>query len=107
MGYISKRVACFPLADKTMFEIAKSAWEGTYVSLSANSGIPGAEPQSDRVVDIIVKQNPEIKGKEWHALLGAVNMMHFAEGLKRAGRDLTIDSFTKGMESIKDWKPQE
>ncbi|MGO9119400.1 MAG: ABC transporter substrate-binding protein [Desulfomonilaceae bacterium] len=106
VGYTPKRVACFPLADKTMFEIAKSAWDGTYVSLSANSGIPGSEPQSDRVVDIIVKQNPEIKGKEWHAILGAINMMHFAEGLKRAGRDLTIDSFTKGMESIKDWKPE-
>ena len=106
VGYTPKRVACFPLADKTMFEIAKSAWDGTYVSLSANSGIPGSDPQSDRVVDIIVKQNPEIKGKEWHAILGAINMMHFAEGLKRTGRDLTIDSFTKAMETIKDWKPE-
>ncbi len=106
VGYTPKRVACFPLADKMMYDIAKSAWEGTYVSLSANSGIPGADPQSDRVVDIIVKQNPEIKSKEWHALLGAVNMMHFVEGLKRAGRDLTLDSFTKAMESIKDWKPE-
>jgi len=106
VDYTPNRVACFPLADKMMFDIAKTAWEGTYVSLSANSGIPGSDPQSDSVVDIIVKQNPEIKGKEWHALLGAVNMMHFVEGLKRAGKDLTIDSFTKAMETIKDWKPE-
>ncbi len=106
VGYTPKRVACFPLADKTMFDIAKTAWDGTYVSLSANSGIPGSDPQSDKVVEIILKQNPEIKGKEWHALLGAINMMHFAEGLKRAGKDLTIDSFSKAMETIKGWKPE-
>ena len=33
-------------------------------------------------------------------------MMHFVEGLKRAGKDLTIESFTKAMETIKDWKPE-
>ena len=33
-------------------------------------------------------------------------MMHMVEGLKNAGRDLTVDSFIAGMEKIKDWKPE-
>jgi hypothetical protein len=33
-------------------------------------------------------------------------MMHFVEGLKNAGKDLTVDKFIAGMEKIKDWKPQ-
>ena len=33
-------------------------------------------------------------------------MMHFIKGLENAGRDLTVDSFVKGMEQIKDWTPE-
>jgi branched-chain amino acid transport system substrate-binding protein len=33
-------------------------------------------------------------------------MMHLVEGLKNAGRDLTPESMVKGMEMIKDWKPE-
>jgi hypothetical protein len=33
-------------------------------------------------------------------------MMHLIEGLKNAGRNLTTDTMVKGMEKIKNWKPQ-
>jgi hypothetical protein len=33
-------------------------------------------------------------------------MMHFVEGLKNAGRNLTPESLVKGMEMINDWKPE-
>jgi branched-chain amino acid transport system substrate-binding protein len=33
-------------------------------------------------------------------------MMYVAEGLKNAGRDLTVDKLIEGMEKIKDWKPE-
>jgi branched-chain amino acid transport system substrate-binding protein len=105
-GYTPNRVANFTLADKIMYDIAKSPWEGTYVVLAANSGVPGVDPAADRVVDIIEKQNPEIKGKEWLGLFGAVNMIQFVEGLNRAGRDLTSDTFIKAVETMKDWKPE-
>lgn len=105
-SYTPNRLANFTLADKIMYDIAKSPWEGTYVVLAANTGVPGADPASDRVVDIIVKQNPEIKGKEWLGLYGAINMIHFAEALNRAGRDLTSDSFIKAVETMKNWKPE-
>ena len=33
-------------------------------------------------------------------------MMHAVEGLKNAGKKLTPESMIKGMEKIKDWKPE-
>lgn len=100
------RLATFTLADPVMYKIAKKPWEGTYIAFPANSGVPGADKEADKVVDIIVKKNPEIKGKEFLGLFGAVTMIHFAEGLKKAGKDLTHESFIKAMESIKEWKPE-
>jgi len=32
--------------------------------------------------------------------------MHMVEGLKNAGRDLTVENFIKGMEKVKDWTPE-
>ncbi len=105
-GYTPNRLANFTLADKIMYDIAKSPWEGTYVVLAANSGVPGTDPASDKVVDTIIKQNPEIKGKEWLGLFGAVNMIRFAEALKRTGKDVNSETFTKAVESIQNWKPE-
>ena len=53
-----------------------------------------------------MKYDPKLKDKEYLALFGAVSMMHLVEGLKNAGKDLTPDSFVKGMERIKEWKPE-
>ena len=105
-GYTPNRVANFTLADRIMYDIAKSPWEGTYVVLAANSGLPGADPASDKVLDTLIKQNPEIKGKEWLGLFGAVSMIQFVEALKRTGRDLNSDTFIKAVETMKDWKPE-
>ncbi len=104
--YTPKRVANFTLADRIMYDIAKSPWEGTYVVLAANSGIPGTDPASDKVVDTLIKMNPEIKGKEWLGLFGAVNMISFAEALKRTGKDLNTETFIKAVETMHDWKPE-
>ena len=104
--YTPKRVANFTLADRIMYDIAKSPWEGTYVVLAANSGIPGSDPKADKIVDTLIKLNPEIKGKEWLGLFGAVNMIQFAEALKRTGRDLNTETFIKAVETMKGWKPE-
>jgi len=106
VSYTPNRVANFTLSDKILYDIAKSPWEGTYVVLAANCGVPGSDPVADRVVDILIQNNPEIKGKELTGLFGAISMIHFVEGLNRAGRDLTSESFIKAMESIRDWKPE-
>jgi hypothetical protein len=57
-------------------------------------------------LDTLIKQNPEIKGKEWLGLFGAVSMIQFEEALKRTGRDLNSDTFIKAVETMKDWKPE-
>jgi branched-chain amino acid transport system substrate-binding protein len=106
IGYRPKVLATFTLADPIMYRVAGDVWEGTYFAFPGNSGVPGTEPEANRVVDILKKYNPKIAGKEYLALFGAVSMMHFVEGLRNAGRDLTPESLIKGMEMIKNWKPE-
>jgi branched-chain amino acid transport system substrate-binding protein len=106
IGYRPKVLVTFTLGDPIMYSLAGEVWEGTYIALPGNSGIPGADAASDKAVEILKKYDPKIQGKEYLALFGAVSMMHFVEGLKNAGRDLTPESMIKGMEKIKDWKPE-
>ncbi|MEJ2283801.1 MAG: ABC transporter substrate-binding protein [Desulfobacterales bacterium] len=104
VGFQPMVVASFPLADAIMYKIAGPTWEGTYVGLPGNTGLPGTDPDADRVADILVKYNPKIKGKEFLALFGATSMMHLAEGLRNAGRNLTPETLVAGMEKISEWK---
>ncbi len=106
VGYRPKVLATFTLGDPIMYKNAGEVWEGTYIALPGNSGIPGADGPSDKVVEILKKYDPELEGKEYLALFGAMSMMHAVEGLKNAGRDLTPETLIQGMEKIKDWKPE-
>ncbi len=106
VGYQPKVLASFPLADAIMYKIAGPTWEGTYVGLPGNSGLPGTDPDADRVAAILKKYNPKIEGKEFLALFGATSMMHLVEGLRNAGRNLTPESMIRGMEKIKEWKAE-
>ena len=106
VGYQPMVLASFPLADAIMYKIAGETWEGTYVGLPGNTGLPGTDPDADRVADILKKYEPKIKGKEFLALFGATSMMHLAEGLKNAGRNLTPETLVAGMEKISEWKAE-
>jgi branched-chain amino acid transport system substrate-binding protein len=106
VGFQPKVLASFPLADAMMYKIAGPTWEGTYVGLPGNSGLPGTDPDADRVADILKKYNPKIKGMEFLALFGATSMMHLVEGLKNAGPNLTPESMLAGMEKIREWKAE-
>ena len=106
VGYQPKVLASFPLADAIMYKIAGPTWEGTYVGLPGNSGLPGTDPDADRVAAILRKYNPKINGIEFLALFGATSMMHLVEGLKNAGPNLTPESMVMGMEKIKEWKAE-
>jgi ABC-type branched-subunit amino acid transport system substrate-binding protein len=106
VGFQPMVLASFPLADAIMYKIAGPTWEGTYVGLPGNTGLPGTDPDADRVAAILKKYNPKIEGKEFLALFGATTMMHFAEALKNAGRELTQESLVAGMEQIHDWKAE-
>ena len=106
VGYQPMVLASFPLADAIMYKIAGPTWEGTYVGLPGNTGLPGTDPDADRVAAILKKYNPKIEGKEFLALFGATSMMHLAEGLKNAGRNLTPETLVAGMEKISEWKAE-
>jgi ABC-type branched-subunit amino acid transport system substrate-binding protein len=106
IGYRPKVVASFPLGDPIMFKVAGKLWEGVYAASVAHASIPGFDPEADRVVNILKKYNPKLAGLPFLALFGAVSMMHLEEGLRRAGRDLTVEKLIRAMESIKNWKPQ-
>jgi len=106
IGYSPNRLATFTLGDPIMYKIAGEPWEGAYIAFPGNSGMPGADPAADKVVDILLKYDPSLKGKEYLALFGAISAIHFVEGLKNAGKDLTPESFVAGMEKIKDWLPE-
>ena len=106
IGYKPKVVACFTLGDPMMYGLAGAeVWEGVYPASPANSGVPG-EPAVDKVIEILKKYDPKLAGKEYLAVFGAVSMMHLVEGLKNAGKDLTPEGLIKGMEMIKNWKPE-
>lgn len=104
IGYKPKIFTANPLGDPLMYKIAGELWEGAYPAASGNVSMPGVEAQSDKVVEILLKYEPALKGREFLGVTGATTMMLIAEGLKRAGKDLTRESFVKAMESIKDFK---
>ena len=103
-GYRPKIFASFPLGDRhVMFRLLGELWEGAYYNVTG--AVPG-EPEADRVIDIIVKQEPKLKGRESFSLAGVAGMVATVEGLTRAGKNLTRDSFVEAMETIKDWSPE-
>jgi ABC-type branched-subunit amino acid transport system substrate-binding protein len=104
VGYRPKIFASFPLGDRhTMFRLLGDLWEGAYYNVTG--AVPG-EPEADRIVEVLLKQDPKLKGRESFALAGAAAMIAAVEGLKRAGRNLTRDSYVEAMETIKDWTPE-
>jgi branched-chain amino acid transport system substrate-binding protein len=106
IGYKPKVVACFTLGDPMMYNLAgPEIWEGVYPAAPAHSGVPG-EPAADKVIEILKKYDPKLAGKEYLALFGAMSMMHLVKGLENAGKNLTPDSLIKGMEMIKNWRPE-
>ena len=81
IGYKPKIFTANPLGDPLMYKIAGELWEGAYPAVSGNVSLPGVDPQADRVVDILLKYEPALKGREFLGVTGATTMMLFADGL--------------------------
>ena len=92
IGYQPNVLTTFTLGDPIMYKISGPTWEGTYIGLPGNTGLPGSDPEADKVAEILIKYNPKIKGREYLALFGAASMILMIEGIKNAGRDLTPES---------------
>ncbi len=101
VGYRPKIFASFTLYDRdTMFRLVGDLWEGAYYdSALALRG----EPAADKIIDIVVKNDPKLKGREGFCVQGGADVIILVEGLKRAGRDLTREKFLSALETIKDF----
>ena len=101
VGYRPKIFASFTLYDRdTMFRLLGDLWENVYF----NSAIAlRGEPAADKVIDIVVKNDPKLKGREGFCVQGAADVIILVEGLKRAGRDLTREKFLAALETVKDF----
>jgi branched-chain amino acid transport system substrate-binding protein len=103
VGYRPKIFASFPLGDRhVMFRLLGELWEGAYYNVTG--AVPG-EPEADRVIETLLKVEPKLKGRESFALAGVTGMMLTVEGLQRAGRNLTRESFVEALLTVKDWRP--
>lgn len=106
VGYRPKMLTNFTVGDPIFFKLAGPAWEGMYISAAGNTGMPGSDAAADRVARILLKFNPKLKGREYLAVFGAVSMMHFVQGLRNAGRNPTVMGLIKGLEKIRNWRPE-
>ena len=104
VGYRPKIFASFTLYDRdTMFRLLGDLWEGAY--FDAAIALRG-EPAADKVIDIIVKTDPKLKGREGFAVQGAADVIILVEGLQRTGKDLTREKFVAAMQTIKDFSSE-
>ncbi len=104
VGFRPKVFAPFPFQDRhVMFRLLGELWEGAYYD--ATLAAPG-EPDADRMLDAVLKEEPKLKGREAFALAGVAAMLTTLEGLKRAGRNLTRDSYVEAMESVRGWNAE-
>ena len=100
-GFRPKLVASFPLGDyPTMFKLMGELWEGAYFS---GLGATVRDKEGKAVADILTKHEPRIVGKENTGLAGAAAIIIAVEGLKKAGRNLTKESYVEAMESLKNF----
>lgn len=99
VGYRPRLVGSFTIGDyQVMYRLLGELWEGAYYAVIG--AVPG-DPETKVILDILMKYEPKLQGREATALTGAVNMIIAVEGLKKAGRSLTRDGFVEAMESIK------
>jgi len=106
IGYQPKIFTANPLGDPLMYKIAGELWEGAYPASSGNVAMPEVEPQADKVVETLLKYQPKLAGTKFLGVTGSTTMMLIAEALKRAGRDVTRESFIKAMESLEQFRPE-
>jgi branched-chain amino acid transport system substrate-binding protein len=104
VGYRPQVFAPFPYGDhQVMYRLLGELWEGVYY----NGNIPSpTDPESVKMIEAVIRQEPKLKGRESFALAGAIAMATTVEGLKRAGRNLTREGYVEAMEGIRNWVPE-
>ncbi len=103
VGYRPQLVASFPLGDHViMYRLLGELWEGAHYNL-LNGGAAVNDAAAKPIIEILTKYEPKLVGKEATALAGVGPMIYAVEGLRRAGRNLTRETYVEAMESIKNF----
>lgn len=103
VGYRPRLFASFTLSDRDrMFGLLGELWEGTYYDTHLSQR---GEPAADRALEVLLRLEPSLQGREGSAIHGAMIMMVTVEGLRRAGRELDRDGFVRALESLRAWSP--
>lgn len=100
-GYRPKLVASFPLGDYLiLYRLLGELWEGAHFNI-LNGAAVANDPAGKAILDVLTKYEPKLVGKENTALAGAGAIILALEGLKKAGKNLTRETYVEAMESIK------
>ena len=103
VGYRPQLVSSFPLGDyQIMYRNLGELWEGAHFN-ALNAAALAGDPAGKKIVDILTKYEPKLVGKENTALAGATAIILALEGLKKAGRNLTRESYVEAMETVKNF----
>jgi ABC-type branched-subunit amino acid transport system substrate-binding protein len=106
VGYRPRLVDSFPIGDYLiMYRLLGELWEGAHFSVLSGAAVAG-DPAGKKVLDVLTKHEPKLVGKENTALAGAGGMILALEGLTRAGKNLTRDSYVEAMEGIRGYTTQ-
>jgi ABC-type branched-subunit amino acid transport system substrate-binding protein len=104
VGYKPQIFAPFPYGDhQVMYRLLGELWEGAYYD--GNIPVP-TDPESVKLIETMIRNDPKLKGRESFALAGGIAMATAVEGLKRAGRNLTRESYVEALEGIRNWVPE-
>ena len=102
LQYKPKVLLSYVLFDAGFFQAAGKAAEGAYIS--SYFPLPdGSDPKAVQFRDFMTRNLPN-EPIGVFAETGYLATQIFVEGLKRAGRDLSRESFVTGLESIVDWR---
>ena len=105
LGFKPQWVACSTLSDAPlMYSLTKGQWNGVIYGNFAeppDSELPLMKKYR-QAFDKYADKRSDHWGVFFYAGFGFAEPM--VEGLKRAGRDLTVASFVKAMESLKDFQ---
>ncbi len=101
IGFRPKLLSSFTLTDPAMFALAGDAWND--IVLTAYFPLPGTDARVDEVLATISRINPALAQNPFNAVAGVSFLEPFLEGMRRAGPNLTRDTFVAAMESIRNW----
>lgn len=102
ISYNPQWLATYVLSDFTMFNLAKDAWDGAIVAGWAYPITDTSNPKVKLFLDNMAKYFPD-ETPSGYNVAGWIAGEVFAEGLKRAGDDLTWDGYIKAMETLNQW----